>query len=159
MQSGHQFRITGLSPEPFRHLFGLSDQELATHRARRYVVDEMPGFPDRIEMREVEPGATVLLLNHCYQPADSPYRAQHAIFVREGAEKRYDRLNEIPEVMRNRLLSLRGFDAEGMMRDADVVDGAQVETLIQRLLENPAIAYIHVHNAKQGCYSGRIDRA
>lgn len=159
MQTGHRFRITGLPPEPFRHLFGLSDEELAAHGAKRYVVDEKPGFPDRIEMREVEPGATVLLLNHCYQPADSPYQARHAIFVREGAEERYDRLDEIPEVMRSRLLSLRGFDAEGMMLDADVTDGSEVETLIERLFANPAIAYIQVHNAKRGCYSGRIDRA
>lgn len=159
MQTGHRFQITGLPPEPFRHLFGLGDEELAAHGARRYVVDEKPGFPDRIEMREVEPGATVLLLNHCHQPADTPYRARHAIFVREGAEEMYDRMNEIPEVMRNRLLSLRGFDAEGMMRDADVVDGSEIETLIERLLSNPAIAYIHVHNARQGCYSGQIDRA
>ena len=38
-------------------------------------------------MREVEPGCNRALLNHGYQPADSPYRARHAIFVREGAER------------------------------------------------------------------------
>nr|WP_250212270.1 DUF1203 domain-containing protein [Pseudomonas fluorescens] len=27
------------------------------------------------------------------------------------------------------------------------------------MLANPAVGYIHVHNAKQGCYSGRIERA
>ena len=116
-------------------------------------------FPTGSKCARSSPGATVLLLNHCYQPADSPYQARHAIFVREGAEERYDRLDEIPEVMRSRLLSLRGFDAEGMMLDADVTDGSEVETLIERLFANPAIAYIQVHNAKRGCYSGRIDRA
>ena len=35
MQTGHRFRITGLPPEPFRHLFGLSDEELAAHGAKR----------------------------------------------------------------------------------------------------------------------------
>ena len=45
------------------------------------------------------------------------------------------------------------------MLDADVTDGSEVETLIERLFANPAIAYIQVHNAKRGCYSGRIDRA
>jgi hypothetical protein len=153
------FRITGLSPEPFQHLFGLSDAELATHKVKRYVADGKPGFPCRIEMRDAEPGETVLLLNHVCQPADTPYRASHAIFVRERATKTFDEVDQVPEVMRLRLLSLRAYDAEGMMLDADVIDGANIEALIARLFVNPDVAYIHVHNAKRGCYSGRIDRA
>lgn len=153
------FRITGLSPEPFRHLFGLPHDELARHGVKRYVADKTPGFPDRIEMRDAEPGETFLLLNHVCQPADTPYRATHAIFVREGATRTYDRVGEVPEVMRVRLLSLRAFDAAGMMLDADVVEGAEVEPVIERLFADPAVSYIHAHNAKQGCYSGRIDRA
>jgi hypothetical protein len=100
------FRITGLSPEPFRHLYGLPDEELRRMRARRYVVDTKPGFPDRIEVRDAEPGETVLLVNHTHQPADNPYRASHAIFVREGAETPYDAVGEVPEVLRRRILSL-----------------------------------------------------
>lgn len=152
------FRITGLSPEPFQHLYGLSDAELAKHGVTRYVADGKPGFPCRIEMRDVEPGETLLLLNHMCQPADTPYRATHAIFVREGATKTYAKVDEVPDVMRVRLLSLRAYDAEGMMLDADVVEGAQVEPVIERLFADPVVSYIHVHNAKRGCYSGRIDR-
>ncbi len=153
------FRITGLSAEPFRHLFGLSDAALAAEGVKRYVVDEKPGFPDRVEMREGEVGETMLLINHVSQPAETPYRSSHAIFVREGAEQVYDRVDEIPEVMRGRLLSLRAFDADGMMLDADVVNGKEIEGVIGRLFDNSDVAYIHVHNAKRGCYSGRIDRA
>ena len=47
------FRVSGLSPEPFRHLYGQSDAELAKHGAKRYVVDTPTGYPDRIEMRDV----------------------------------------------------------------------------------------------------------
>lgn len=153
------FRITGLSPEPFQHLFGLPDDVLAQHGVKRYVVDKKPGFPDRIEMRDAEPGETMLLLNHTCQPADTPYRATHAIFVREGASNTYDAVGEVPGVMRVRLLSLRAYDAQHMMLDADVVEGVEVESVIERCFNNPAVSYIHVHNAKRGCYSGRIDRA
>jgi len=152
------FRITGLCAEPFRPLYGLSDQELAHRGVKRYVADKQPGFPDRIEMRDVCVGETLLLLNHVCQPADTPYRAAHAIFVKQGAQKTYDRLDEVPEVMRTRLLSLRAYDAEGMMLGADVVDGRDVEAVIVRFLAIPEVAYIHAHNAKRGCYSGRIDR-
>ena len=153
------FRITGLSPEPFRRLFGLPEDELAQQGVKRYVADKTPGFPCRVEMRDAEPGETVLLLNHVCQPADTPYRASHAIFVREGAADAYDRVDEVPAVMRARLLSLRAYDTDGMMLDADVVEGAAVEPLIARLLANSDVSYIHAHYAKRGCYSGRIDRA
>jgi hypothetical protein len=153
------FQITGLSPAPFLHLYGLSDQELALRGVKRYTADKKPGFPDRIEMRDVEIGEKLLLLNHVCQPADTPYRATHAIFVREGADSAYQRVNEIPDVMRTRLLSLRAYDAAGMMVDADVVDGKDVESVILRFFGSAHVAYIHAHNAKRGCYSGRIDRA
>jgi hypothetical protein len=110
-------------------------------------------------MRDAEVGERVLLLNHVCQPANTPYRASHAIFVREGAEHSYDEVDQVPEVMRGRLLSLRAYDAAGLMLDADVVDGRQIEALITRLFQSPQVAYIHAHNAKRGCYSGRIDRA
>lgn len=153
------FRVSGLSPEPFMPLFGLPDEELARRGVKRYVVDRRPGFPDRIEMRDAEIGETVLLLNHTCQPADTPYRATHAIFVREGATETYDQIGQVPQAMRGRLLSLRGYDAGGMMVDADIVEGDEIERVIARLFANPDLSYIHVHNAKRGCYSGRIDRA
>jgi len=153
------FRITGLSPEPFRLLYGLSDEELSLRGVKRYVADHKPGFPDRIEMRDAEVGERLLLLNHICQPANTPYRASHAIFVREGAENTYDRTDEVPDVMRTRLLSMRAYDALGMMLDADVVDGRQIEDVITRFFLSSQVAYIHAHNAKRGCYSGRIDRA
>jgi len=152
------FRITGLSPEPFQHLFGLSETALKEHGVRRYVADQKPGFPDRIEIRDAEPGESVLLLNHVCQPADTPYRATHAIFIREGAKERFDAIDAIPEALRVRLLSLRAFDDDGMMLNADVATGDEIETVIDRLFADPNVAYLHAHNAKQGCYHARIDR-
>jgi hypothetical protein len=152
------YRIIGLSPEPFKPLYGRSDLELAAKGVTRYVVDEDSGFPDRIELRDAAIGETVLLLNHVSQPANTPFRASHAIFVREGADQTYDRINEIPEVMRGRLLSIRAFDSAGMMLDADVVDGQHAEETIVRLLQPTAAAYLHVHNARRGCYSCRVER-
>lgn len=152
------FRITGLSPEPFRPLFGLDDTQLAAKGVKRYVADSKPGFPDRIELRDAEPGESVLLLNYTHQPANSPYHASHAIFVLEGAKGRYDRVDTVPEVFRPRLLSLRAFDEQGFMVDADLVEGRQIEGLIDRLLGNDAVAYIQAHYAKRGCYAGRIER-
>ena len=57
-----------------------------------------------------------------------------------------------------RLLSLRAFDNDHMMVDADVVDGAEAEPVIERLLANARTAYVHAHYAKAGCYAARIER-
>lgn len=153
------YRITGLAPEHFTHLYGSDDEALRRRAIVRVTVEKTPGTPDRIEMRDLEPGETALLLNFEHQTAHSPYRSSHAIFVREGATTAYDRINEVPDVMRRRQLSLRAFDANHLMIDADVIDGDDTEDCIARFFSNPAVAYIHVHNAKRGCYSGRVDRA
>lgn len=153
------FRITGLSPEPFRHLFGLPEEALAEHGAQRWTATPGSGLPDRIEVRDALPGETVLLVNHQHQSADTPYRASHAIFVREGATEAYDRVDEIPEAMRSRMLSLRAFDRAHLMVDAELIDGREAEAAIARLFAQPEVDYIQAHYATRGCYAARIDRA
>ena len=151
------YTVYGLSPDPFIPLYGLTDDELAKRRARRVVVDG-PGFPERVELRDAEPGETLLLVNFEHQDADTPYRSSHAIYVREGATEAWSG-DHLPEVMRKRLLSLRGFSSDGLMVDADVVDGSEAEPLIERLFADPEVAYIHAHYARPGCYAARIDRS
>lgn len=153
------FRITGLKPDAFIPLYGLSDAELAARGVQRRKVDLDPGFPDRVELRDVPVGGFALLLNYMHQPADTPFRAAHAIFVHEGATHTYDRIGEVPDALRRRLLSVRAFDAAGMMVAADVTEGTALEDLTARLFADPAAAYLHAHYARQGCYAARIDRA
>jgi hypothetical protein len=153
------FRITGLSPEPFRHLFGLPDAELAARGVQRWTAGVDARLPDRIEVRDAAPGETLLLLNYEHQPAATPYRATHAIFVREGATTAYAGDDEIPGAMRSRMLSLRAFDATHLMIDAELVDGREAERAIARLFAQPAAAYLHAHYATRGCYAARVDRA
>ncbi|MBN8839264.1 MAG: DUF1203 domain-containing protein [Sphingomonadales bacterium] len=152
------FRVQGLDPAQFSHLFGRSDDELASVGARRYVVDSKPGFPDRIEVRDLDMGETAILLNYEHQPADTPYRARHAIFVREGADKALDLVDALPEVIRIRPISLRAFNEAGEMIDADLANGADLVPLIDRFFASPAVAYLHAHYAKRGCFAARIDR-
>ena len=152
------FQITGLDAAPFRRFYGLSDEELQSLGVKRLIADKSPGFPDRIELRDVEQGEALLLLNYLHQPADTPYKASHAIFVREWAETPYRALDEIPDVLRIRAISMRAFDASDDMVDADLIEG-DLKPAIARLFANPEADYIHAHYAKRGCYAARIDRA
>jgi len=153
------FRIQGLPAATFLPLAGLSDEELAARGVVRRVADQCPGFPDRIALRDAEPGERVLLLNYEHQPADSPYRSRHAIFVIEGEQETFDAVDSVPEVLRRRTLSLRAFDEAGMIVGAELAEGTQVEQAMEQLLAAPAAAYLHVHYAKYGCYAARVDRA
>jgi hypothetical protein len=153
------FRIKGLDPTPFLSLFGLSDEALAAQCIVPSIADEAAGFPDRVELRDAAPGERVLLLNFTHQPANTPYRASHAIFVREGAMEAYDRVDEVPGSLSRRLLSVRAFGEDHRMVDADVIEGGALEALIERFLARPDVAYLHAHFAKRGCYAARIERA
>jgi hypothetical protein len=153
------FRVSGLEREQFASLFGLSDTELGERGIVRRVADRQPGFPCRVSLQDAEPGETLLLLNFEHLAVASPYRARHAIYVRENAQTAMPAVNEIPDVLRKRLLSLRAYDRAGMMVEADVVHGSDVEPVIERILSEQSVEFIHVHNAKPGCFAARIDRA
>ena len=153
------FQITGLDAAPFCRFYGLSDEELQSLGMKRLIADKQPGFPDRVGLRDVEQGEALLLLNYLHQPADTPYRASHAIFIREWAETPYRAVDEIPDVLRIRPISLRAFDASGDMIDADLTGGGDLKPAIARLFASPEAAYIHAHYAKRGCYAARIDRS
>jgi hypothetical protein len=154
------YSIQGLPVEDFQPLFGLSDDALAQRHIVRMTADAPVGFPCRILLADAKPGDMLLLLNHEYLAAKTPYQGRHAIFVNEAATASARFVDEIPPVLGIRkAISLRGFDQADMMVDADVVPGAEVEGLILRLFANPTITYIHAHNAGRGCFAARINRA
>jgi hypothetical protein len=153
------FRTKGLPADEFAQLVGLGETRLAELGVQRIRIDELHAAPDRISLRDADIGETVLLLNYEHQAADTPYRSSHAIYVIEGEQRTFDKVNVVPDAMRRRLLSLRAFDAQGMMVDADVVEGERVEPLIERLLGDARTSYVHAHYARRGCFAARIERA
>lgn len=152
------YRILGLDPAPFRPHYGLGDAELQRLGIRRVRVESENSMPERIELRDGSPGETLLLLNHMHQSAFGPYRSCHAIYVREGAERAAEYVNEIPAVLARRTLSLRAFDAAGDIVDAALAEGSGQAPAIRRLLAEPRAQYLHAHYAAFGCYAARIER-
>ncbi|MGD0192008.1 MAG: DUF1203 domain-containing protein [Rhizomicrobium sp.] len=151
-------RYRGLAAAQFSHLFGLTDTELERRAIRRMVAATKPGFPCRVTLEDAEPGERVLLLPYDHQPALSPYRASGPIFVREAMFDTFDQAGPPPPVFSARQLSLRAFAGDGMMVDADLVEGAQAEPSLNRLFDRDETAYVHVHFAKRGCYACRVER-
>jgi hypothetical protein len=102
-------------------------------------VSDRPGFPCRITLED-------------------RYRASHAIFVSEQATAAADYVDEVPPVLASRVLSLRGFDANGMMADARLAQPGEADEGIRALFANPHVAYIHAHNAVRGCFAAKVER-
>ena len=152
------YRITGLDPTPYRRLFELSDDELADQGIVRMTVTKTPSFPCRVSLTDRDIGESVLLLNHVSHDVANPYRASHAIFVAEGADAAAEYIDEVPPVFEPRVLSLRGFDRNGMMADALISQPGEADAGIRQLFANPEIVTIHAHNAARGCFSAKFER-
>lgn len=153
------FQFRGLDPALFAPLFRLSEAELAAIGAQRVHADEADAYPCRVSLTRVAKGEELLLLNHVHQPTPtSPYRASGPIFVGRNSSAGHYR-DELPPMMRNRLLSLRAYDAQVLIVDADVAEGEPALAVVARFLANPEVAHVDAHFAKRGCFGARIERA
>lgn len=152
-------QISALPMSPFEPLFVLSNTELSTHNIRRVVADGRPAYPCRVSLQDAAEGERLLLLPFTHHVVETPYRAAGPIYVREDARQAMPAVNEIPELLRRRVLSLRAYDANGMMVWAEVVPGMEVEQGLQRLFAMSQTGYVHIHYALPGCYACRVDRA
>jgi len=150
------YRIAGLDPKPFRPLFELSDEELEERGMKRMTVTS-PTFPCRVSLVDRPIGEQVILLNHVSHDVANAYRASHAIFVADVEQAEY--VDDVPPVFEPRVLSLRGFDEDGMMAEALITQPGEADAGIRKLLENPAVVTIHAHNAARGCFAAKIERA
>ena len=153
------FRITGLDPAQFAPFAAMDDAELERHRGRRTTAAEYPGYPCRVTLDDAQPGEEVLLLNFEHLPVDSPYRSSHAIYVRAGATRPYEGVDEVPPALARRLLSVRAFDAAGLMVSGEILEGRDLAPYVEAQLANQGVAYLHAHYARRGCFAARIDRA
>ncbi|TDK22741.1 DUF1203 domain-containing protein [Luteimonas aestuarii] len=147
------FQLSGIDPAPFEALFALDDARLRELGAKRCIADSDRGYPCRVSLEDAKTGDELLLLPYEHQPATSPYRASGPIFVRRGAMRRVLPASVVPPYVSARLMSLRAYDAGHMMIDAEVCEGVDVARELARMFRASAIAYVHLHNARRGCFS------
>lgn len=153
------FKIKSLNHEEFLGFFDLTNHELEKIGAIKMTVDKFPGFPCRISLEDAEIGEEVLLLPYKHHKTNSPYQSSGPIFIRKRANTPIFENNEIPTIFNHRLLSLRSYDENGIMKQAIVIEGSSLKEEIIRTFENEKIDYIHIHNAKPGCFACLVERA
>lgn len=152
------YEITGLDPSQFSYLTGLSDDHLARHNAVRVRADKDRGFPCRVSLEDARAGETLILLHHISHDVATPYRSAYAIYIREAASEAASYRDETPPVFDGRPLGLRGFGADGNLKNALLALPGEADAKIRELLDDPSIAYIDAHNAAHGCFAARVER-
>ncbi|MEO1549278.1 MAG: DUF1203 domain-containing protein [Pseudomonadota bacterium] len=152
------FQITALSPKPFASFFQDAGAPDAAPFAQIHVADGNAGMPCRVSLEDAKAGERVLLINHTHQPHETPFRASHAVYVREGAAQAHPAPGEVPAVFLSRQVAIRAFDAAHMMVSAEVVPGADLAQHLPLVLADPQIAYLQLHYAAQGCFAAQVTR-
>ncbi|WP_297798265.1 DUF1203 domain-containing protein [uncultured Eudoraea sp.] len=150
------FKIQALKNQEFELLFQLSDFELEKLGIKRMIVDENPGYPCRVSLEDAKIGEEVILVPYDFHKTNSPYQSRGPIFVRKGIVTRVFENNEIPIMLNHRLLSYRGYDKYGFMKEAVTEKGENLKSVIENIFKNTEIEYIHIHNASPGCYNCEV---
>jgi hypothetical protein len=153
------FRLVGLPPEPFERFFAMSSSELAANGTRRMVADEPTGYPCRVSLVDADVGDELVLVSFEHLAVASPYRSAGPLFVRKGVPRAVLAAGEIPPYVTRRSMSVRAYDCADMMVAGEVCEGTRVREPIERLLADPVVSFIHLHNAGRGCFSCRVERA
>jgi len=154
----NNFRLVAFDKSQFEEYFNLGETELAERGIIKMIVDEFPGFPCRVSLADAEIGEEVILLNFEHHNVNSPYKTSGPIFVRKTAQTTMIEVNEIPKMFNHRLLSIRGFNKNATMIFADVTQGDNLREKLNNILDNKTIEYLHIHNAKPGCYNCLVVR-
>lgn len=156
--SGMNFLFSPLARNKFEPLFSMSEEALAQHGAIRLKATTRPGFPCRVSLRDADVGEEVLLVSYLHLDVHTPFRSSYAVYVRTAAHQAELKVNEVPEMLRTRAVSLRAWTREGMLSGAELKDGSEIERGLESLFAIPETDFVHVHFAKPGCYAARVDR-
>jgi hypothetical protein len=116
--------------------------------------------PCRRCLRFAEPGDELLLLRYDPFTVRSPYTGEGPVFVHaHGCDAHVAEPGSLPsQVVPGRLFSVRAYDEDAMMLDAEVVPSGRLADRARELLDDGA-AFLHAHFAGAGCFAFRIDRA
>lgn len=151
-------RFESLTLLPFAPLLPLDEEELLHRGARRFVVPDNPGigYPCRVSLAFARAGEEVLLVNHRHLDlATTPYRAEGPVFVRKNAQP-YTRVGDYPEIVMQREMAVRAYDAAGMMIEAELAAKSELIALTEQWLGRGDVAHVDYHSARRGCFFCRV---
>ena len=119
--------------------------------------DSPNGFPCRHCLRWAQPGERMILFPFAAIAPGRPYSESGPIFVHAEPCERYAATHEFPPAFRNGRV-LRAYNSQQAIIAAEVANGEGPEAVIERFLQQPETAFVHVRSASHGCYTMEVER-
>jgi hypothetical protein len=115
--------------------------------------------PCRHCLAEANVGEPVLLGSYHFGRPYGVYWTLSPIFVHGESCVRFEQADIVPEIVRNRLVSVRVYGTDDMCIYGlgDVCGGTQVERLLDRALADRRTDYVNIHTARPGCFLCRVE--
>jgi len=121
------------------------------------VADAPHAYPCRHCLRWAQPGERLILFPFAAIPPGRPYSETGPIFVHAEACERYAATDEFPSAFREGR-AVRAYNSDHDMIAAEIANGEGPEAIIERFLQKPETAFIHVRSATRGCFTMEIER-
>jgi len=119
--------------------------------------DSPRGYPCRHCLRWASPGEAMVLFPFAAIAPGRPYSETGPIFVHAEPCERYAATHEFPSEFRKGRV-LRAYNSQHDMIAADLAKGEGPEAVIERFLQKPETAFVHVRSASHGCYTMEVKR-
>jgi hypothetical protein len=119
--------------------------------------DSPRGYPCRHCLRWARPGERMILFPFAAIAPGRPYSESGPIFVHAEPCGRYATTHEFPSEFREGRV-LRAYNSHHAMIAAEVANGEGPDAVIERFLQKPETAFVHVRSASHGCYTMEVER-
>jgi len=123
---------------------------------RIVIADSATGYPCRHCLRWAMPGERMILFPFAAIAAGRPYSESGPIFVHADGCERYSKTDHYPSDFRRGRV-IRAYDSDQNITAAEVVNGSEPEAIIEKFLQQPETAFVHVRSASHGCYTMKIE--
>src|SRR5438034_1647488 len=146
------FRVIPLKSEVAEAARRTAKSGVSDHRV--VAVDSPRGYPCRHCLRWAKPGERLILFPYAAVPLGHPYSEIGPIFVHAESCERYAATHEYPAYFRNGRV-MRAYNSKFDMIDAEVVNGTEPESVIEKLFQNPETAFVDARSVSRGCFTFR----
>jgi Protein of unknown function (DUF1203) len=121
------------------------------------MADSSNGYPCRHCLRWAQLGERMILFPFAAIAPGRPYSESGPVFVHAEPCERYAATDEFPPAFREGRV-LRAYDSQCNIIAAEVANDEGPEAVIERFMQQPETAFVHVRSVSRGCYTMEVER-
>jgi hypothetical protein len=153
----NHFQIKPISDQQLRQIEN-GATSVYGNPVQKIVVDQSPGYPCRLSLKDAKVGEEVYLFSHRPFEGQNPYCEIGPVFVHAEATQARLAPNEIPDAIKCRPVIVRSYSADETLLSGDPADRENVEQVIEQCLDRDGVDFLHIRAALTGCYLCKVER-